>query len=261
MDSVKKLYTEESIINIADAIRNKLGTQDKFYVSDMADAILGMSIDINKIICCTQSEYNEMAAHDSDTMYRITTNHLTNRIYIGDKIVKPYGLNPSDYDYFVCDTMSFNTYTRSGIIFFSSENYNSDYDIIFKFNTIDITQNYQNLIGVISNATPIFRVGVYSSTYGAGKNFHVYTHQYGLDDWNICSIESYDHFKISQRNTGSGFLFTINGCDEDGTEHVLISKTNFQNLSSNTQELVIGGDGTGAYLRGYISYLGIKFIQ
>lgn len=89
-----KLYDENSIQNIATAIRSKSGSTDTYKVSEMSNAILNIGNSIpSKAQRCTVSEYAAMQSHDSDTMYLVYTfgkyGMNTGRIYFGDDLIYP----------------------------------------------------------------------------------------------------------------------------------------------------------------------------
>lgn len=71
---MNKLYDEESIQDIADAIRAKNGSSDTYLVSEMAEAVLDIPADGPTIVNytvqqVTQSQYDALQSYDPLTFY------------------------------------------------------------------------------------------------------------------------------------------------------------------------------------------------
>lgn len=126
--AVKKLYTENYIRDIANALRTVIGGTDTYNTQEMAATLATIHRGAKDVWIGDQTAYDGLSSYDVEICYIIYENRKVMRVYAGTTIIYDA---PITWDYELPTTTFNGTFTvDTDIAIFSSANFNRPFEML-----------------------------------------------------------------------------------------------------------------------------------
>lgn len=157
--AVKKLYTENYIRDIANALRTVIGGTDTYTTQEMAATLATIHRGAKDVWIGDQTAYNSLSSYDVEICYIIYENRKVMRVYAGTTIIYD---DPVTWDYELPTTTFNGTFVEdTGIQIFSSANFDRPFEML-----VHITDyvSGMRLMGVYDDSVYSQWIGLYAWT-------------------------------------------------------------------------------------------------